>query len=89
MNAPPASRAKRAAEALAAAGLLLWRLLVHSPHPIYADWITILAVYWIFTIFFHRTRPWVYGTALTMILLVVLYLHGQMPHTLSALGIGS
>jgi hypothetical protein len=82
-------RRTRIAEAAAASALLLWRVLAHPPQPIYRDWIALLSVYWLITIFTHRTRAWPWMTAGFMVLLGLIYLQGQFPHTLATLRMGS
>ena len=69
--------------------MIVWRLAATPPQQLYRDWILILAFYWIFTVFGSRSKAWPYVTGGVMVLLAILYLHGQMPHTLSSLGIGS
>jgi hypothetical protein len=69
--------------------MILWRILVVPPALLCRDWVVLLSVYWIYTIFAHRSKPWPWVTAGTMILLAVLYLMGQFPHTLQSWGAGS
>jgi len=87
MDEAPRGRAVQVAEVAAALLLIGWRVFA-SPR-FTADWIVLLAAYWIFTVFAARSKSWPWVTGGTMILLAVLYLQGQFLHTLSTLGIGS
>jgi hypothetical protein len=88
MTESPGGRRTKIAELTAAAGLLLWRILALPLPGLWRDWITLLSIYWIFTVFASRSKAWPYVTAAAMILLTALYIHGQFPHTMDALGIG-
>lgn len=81
-------RRTQIAEAAAASALLLWRIFAHA-QPLYKDWLAILSVYWLITIFAQKTRAWPWITAGVMILLGLVYLQGQFPHTLATLRIGT
>jgi hypothetical protein len=87
MTDSPGDRRTKVAELTTAAGLLLWRILAIPLPVLWRDWISLLSIYWIFTVFVHRGKAWPYVTAAAMILLTALYIHGQSPHTLDALGI--
>lgn len=87
MTDTPTDRRSRIAELAAAGGLLLWRILAIPVTALWRDWITLLTIYWVFTIFGSRTKAWPYVTGAAMILLTALYIQGQLPHTLEGLGI--
>lgn len=87
MDQAPRGRTTQSVEVAAALLLLGWR--VFAAPQVWRDWIALLAAYWIYTIFGSRSESWPWVTGGTMILLALIYLQGQFPHTLSALGIGS
>ena len=87
MTETSGDRRARIAEVSAAIGLLTWRAAVLPLPGLFRDWIVLLSVYWIFTVFGSRTRAWPYVTGGVMVLLAILYLQGQGPHTLASLGI--
>jgi hypothetical protein len=87
MTETPDDRRARIAELSAAVGLLAWRVAVLPLSGVLRDWVCVLAVYWIFTIFAQRSKAWPWVTVATMILLAGIYLQGQLPHTLEILGI--
>jgi hypothetical protein len=89
MTETAGDRRARIAEVSAALGLLAWRVAVLPLAGLPRDWVTILALYWIFTIFAQRSKAWPWVTAATMLLLGGIYLQGQFPHTLEILGIRS
>lgn len=71
-----------AAQLAAAAALVAWRVAAHSWHPVWKDIVFLLCLYWVFCLFFLRTRAWGPVTALLVSTLAVIYLNGQMPHML-------
>ncbi len=89
MTETAGDRRARIAELSAAIGLLVWRVAVLPLPGLFRDWISILALYWIFTVFGSRTRAWPYVTGGVMVLQALLYLQGQGRHTLASLGIAS
>jgi hypothetical protein len=89
MTETPGDRRARIAEVSAAVGLLAWRIVVLPLPGLLRDWVVLLSLYWIFTIFGHRSKLWPWVTAAVMILLAMVYLLGQLPHTLESWGVGS
>jgi len=89
MTEPADSRRAKIAELSAAAGILLWRLIVLPLPAVPMDWMTILAIYWAYTVLAHRSKHWPWVTVGTMALLAGIYLQGQFPFTLDVLGIPS
>jgi len=87
MTETPDDRRARIAELSAAVGLLAWRVAVLPLPGVLRDWVSILALYWIFTVFAQRSKAWPWVTAATMLLLGGIYAYGQFPHTLEILGI--
>ena len=83
----PDDRRARILESCWAAALLVWRIAAVPFALLYRDWVAILALYWMFSIFGQRTKSWPWVTLGTMLLLAGLYLRGQFPHTLDLLGI--
>jgi hypothetical protein len=79
------SRTRRVVETALAAGLILFRLLRCPPGDLWRDWMLILAAFWIFSVWGRRGRLWPTLTLVTMSLLLCIYLHGQLGHTLVVL----
>ena len=75
-------------EIAAAAGLLLLRLFTQPLVDIWWDWVVILALFWIITVFTRESRAWPVISLVTMLLLMTIYAWGQIPHTIGILGIG-
>ncbi len=77
------------AEALAAVALILWRLWELKMQGVWRDWVTILALYWLFLIFGQGKKPWLPITIAVLVGLILLYEGGQYPFLLRALGINA
>jgi len=87
MTETPSDRRARIAEVSAAVALLIWRVAVLPLPGLLRDWVAILALYWIFTVFAQRSKAWPWVTVATIVVLGGIYVHGQFPHTLEILGI--
>lgn len=72
-------------EVCAAGGVLAWRIILLSPRLLWRDWISILCVYWVFTVFTGHTRSWKWGTLAVMGVLLILYLLRQLPLMVDAM----
>jgi hypothetical protein len=83
----PTSSVRRIAETAVAAGVIVLRLFRTAPEELWRDWMLILAVYWIFTVWGRRGRLWPAVTLVVMSLLLSVYLHGSLGHTLGTLGL--
>jgi len=72
---------------VAASVLLAWRL-VSTGTGAWKDWLAVLALHAIFTVFFvRRTRLWTAVTMAVMLGLVILYGHGHLPRAMASLGV--
>ena len=83
MDTPPPSGLRsrvepsRAAEVLAAVGLIVWRLWDLALLGVWRDWLTILAAFWLITAM-TPDRPWRrYLAAATVVVLMAIYAVGQ------------
>ena len=84
---PSSIPAGRVAEVAGAAAILLWRVWMVPMRLLWQDWIAVLAVYWICGPARGPTRPHPLATAMAMAWLVGVYVVGQFPQTLQALGL--
>ena len=84
-SAAPSGRV--VAELAGAAVLLLWRVWAVPVRLLWQDWIAVVAVYWIWGPARDPARPRPVATAVAMAWLVGVYVVGQFPHTLQALGL--
>ena len=82
---PPRPRLHLLAELAAPILLLAWRLTWYDLETVWRDWVAILSVYWIFTIFGRRTKAWEPVTFLVCLGLLGIYLYRQFPQALSSL----
>lgn len=73
-------------EILCAAALLAWRVRLRPISTLWADWLSILCVFWIATALGRRWKHWPAVTAAVMAGLLALYASRQVPLTLAALG---
>ena len=86
MDSPPPAGVRsriepaRAAEALAAVGVILWRLWDLALQGVWRDWLTILAAFWLITAL-APDRPWRRHLATaTVVVLMAIYAIGQAAH---------
>lgn len=88
VNPPaPGSRRNEWIGAAAAAIVLAWRIAATGV-GIWKDWLALLALHAIFTIFFlPRTRIWTAVTVALMLGLLILYGKGHLPRAVAAIGI--
>ena len=75
-------------EVLLVSLLAAWRAWSHPSSLLWRDWFLLLCLFWIFTALASRTRAWPYVAGTLMAGLLVLYGWGQLPLTLTALGLG-
>lgn len=73
-------------EILAGSLILAWRLLAYPANQFWRDWVVIVSLYWIYTALASRTRAWAPVTVAVLAYLLGIYVHGQLPQTLSVLG---
>ena len=78
------SRTRRIVETALAAGLILFRLLRCPPGDLWRDWMLLLAAFWVYSVWGRRGRLWPTLALVTMGLLLCIYLHSQLAHTLYA-----
>jgi hypothetical protein len=81
--------ASQIAEVLGATALILWRIWEIPLTGLWRDWITLLAVYWLFSIFAGEKRSATPVTLTLMAGLMILYGWGQYPYLLRLLGLSS
>jgi len=74
-------------EILAALAVLACRAWSSPLASLWRDWIALLCVYWIFTVFGSRSRTWPYVTGVAMAGLLALYASRQFPLSMTALGL--
>lgn len=67
--------------------LAIWRLVQPPAVGLWRDWVLILSVYSVFSIYRHKSPAWPTVTVATMAFLLGIYVHGQLPYALSALGL--
>ena len=86
MDSPPPSGFRRrieparAAEVLAAVGLIVWRLWDLALLGVWRDWLTILAAFWLI-LGIAPDRPWRrHLAAATVVVLMAIYAIGQAAH---------
>jgi hypothetical protein len=68
-------------------GIATWRVLGQNPSWLWRDWLLILAFYGTYTVVARASRAWPVITASVMAFLLGIYIHGQLPYTLSAFGL--
>jgi len=73
-------------EILTAAVLLSWRIRSLPISTLWHDWVTVMAVFWIFTALAARTRAWPAVLGVLMAFLSALYFFHQVPQSLALLG---
>lgn len=74
------------AEILTAVALLLWRIWDIPLASLWRDWVTLLALYWVFIVFAEGKRI---GSSITLTLmaaLMLIYGWGQFPYLLALFG---
>jgi hypothetical protein len=69
--------------------LLSWRGSIQPLSGLWRDWIVVLALYVGAAALYSRSPSWPRVTLSVMAYLLGLYVMGQLPHTLIALGFGS
>lgn len=77
--------ASQAVEVLLAVALILWRIWARPIAGLWADWVTLLALYWIFTVLSPEGRVRTTVTVGSMAALVLLYAWSQSPFLLALL----
>jgi hypothetical protein len=70
------------AEVVAAIVLFCWRIVDLAGQNIWRDWLAILSLYWIFSVFVRERRTWAVGTMVFLAGLTALYLSTSLPPTL-------
>jgi hypothetical protein len=73
-------------EAAAAAGVAVLRAVTLEPSRLWRDWVLLLAIYWIFTVFRWKSPGWPVVTVTAMAYLLGIAVLGQLPHVLAVLG---
>jgi len=82
MDATPSPRRKPApAELVAAVLIVAWRAWAVGPAGLRHDWPALLAAFWIAVVLSEGTKARRWITLGAMILLLVIYLFGQIPAT--------
>jgi hypothetical protein len=71
-----------------ALSLLLWRLFATPPQRLWRDWMVVLSLYWIGSLFRSEKPSWPIVTATAMAYLLGIAVLGQLPHALAVLGVG-
>ena len=76
-------------ESVAALMLLCGRLATRSVVPVWKDWLVVLALYWLFTVFATKHRTWLGVTIAAMGYLFGVYLQGTLHYLFAMFGYGS
>jgi hypothetical protein len=74
---PPQERWRALAELALPVWLAAWRLTWYSPTRLWRDWVFLISLYWIFSIFGRKTKAWVPVTASLSIALFAIYMIRQ------------
>ena len=69
------------AEIVAALLLICWRIVDRAAENLWRDWLLLLSLYWIFSVFAVERRTWAAGTMVFLAGLTALYLSGHLPLT--------
>jgi hypothetical protein len=69
------------AEVVTALLVICWRVIDRAADNLWRDWLLILSLYWIFSVFAVERRTWTVGTAVFLVGLTALYLSGHLPQT--------
>ena len=67
--------------------IAFWRIFSQPTKSLWRDWLLILAVYGTYTIFARASRALPVVTASVMAFLLGIYIHGQLPYSLSVFGL--
>jgi hypothetical protein len=71
---------------LGALALLGWRVFSHPLRDLWRDWMAVLALSWILSVFAGKSRAGKAIPVAAALYLLVVYAVGQFPHTLAVLG---
>jgi hypothetical protein len=71
----------RTRQAIAAVVLLAWRVVCHPPSSLWRDWVFLLCLFWLFSIFGSRSKVWPLALGTLMVALFVLHSVHQLPLT--------
>jgi hypothetical protein len=66
---------------------LLWRISTTPPRFLWQDWVTILTLYGVYSLYRYKTEKWSAVSAATSAFLLGIYAIGQVPHLLKILGL--
>ena len=72
-------------QVLAALVALAWRGLSQPVEHLWRDWVVLLSLYWIYTVFCEKKPHWPKVTAAVMAFMLGIYVQGQWIHVLSVL----
>ena len=70
------------AEVAAAMILICWRIVDRAAENLWRDWLVLLSLYRIFSVFAGKQRAWAAGTMVFLAGLTALYLSSHLPSTL-------
>lgn len=87
-NPTPASTRTQAAAAAVAILIAVFRAATLPPAQWWRDWVLLLTLYGLYSLFRRRSESWPIVTATLMAFLLGLYVQGQAPHVLAVLGSG-
>jgi hypothetical protein len=79
-------RLPASSEAAVPLAILLVRILRYPPAELLRDWLVIVCLYWIFTIFRQKSRSWPMVSVASSALLLGIYVSRQVPVIIDLLG---
>ena len=87
MSTPKPEPRFNAGQASAAAMILVWRIVTVPAATLWRDWLLVVAAYWLVLSISPRSSARSTFTVTAMAYLLGIYVAGQAPHTLAALGL--